>query len=56
MKAEILTAALVLAILAGVLLTTDFLGRPDLVWDVLAFLAVAAVLGVRLWLQRGLRR
>ena len=51
-KAELLTAALVLAIVAVVLLMTDFVGAPDGLLDVVVVLAVVAVFGVRFWAHR----
>ena len=56
MRAEILTALLVLAILGAVLLSTDFLGRPDLLLDSAVFVTVTAVFAVRLWLRIRLGR
>ena len=50
MKAEIVTAVLILLIMTAVLLTTDFVGVPDLVLDTLVFVLVVGILGVRLWL------
>lgn len=51
MKAELITAAAVLAILAFVLYKSDYLGGPDSVPDALAFFAVAGVFALRIWLR-----
>ncbi len=50
MKAELTTAAAVLAVLAFVLYKSDYLGGPDSLPDAVAFFVVAAVFAVRIWL------
>jgi len=50
MKAELITAALVLAVFAFVLYKSDYLGGPDSLPDAVAFFAVAAAFAVRIWL------
>ena len=50
MRAEIITATIVLAILTFVLYRSDYLGGQDSLPDAVAFFAVAAVFAVRIWL------
>lgn len=50
MKAEFITAAIVLAILSLVLYKSDYLGGADSIPDAVAFFVVAAVFGVHIWL------